>query len=153
MISKMIQKYIWFFLLFTLTALSISTTSAPREKFVIIVNKENEISSISRKELSKIFLKRVRRWDNDEKITPVDQKVEIPVREFFTLRVHKKKVAAIKAYWQKRIFTGRGVPPAELKSSKEVLEYVSEDVNAIGYIRSNSDISNHTVKILTVDYE
>lgn len=134
-------------------ALSISTTSAPREKFVIIIHKDNEITSISRKELSKIFLKRVRRWDNNEKITPVDQKIEIPVREFFTLRVHKKKVTAIKAYWQKRIFTGRGVPPAELKSSKEVLEYVSEDVNAIGYIRSNSDISNYTVKILTVDYE
>lgn len=150
---KTIRSFLFFSLLSSLLISSMSMTSVPVEKYIIIVHKENDITSIDRKELSKIFLKRVRRWTNDEKIIPVDLKTDSSVRESFTARIHKKKVSAIKAYWQKRIFTGRGIPPAELKSSREVLEHVSENVNAIGYIHSNTDISNYAVKTLTVDFE
>ncbi|RMF55584.1 MAG: phosphate ABC transporter substrate-binding protein [Calditrichaeota bacterium] len=128
-----------------------SQTASPGYK--VIVNEENPVSEISVKELSKIFLKRIRKWDNGEKILPVDLEESSPARESFSREVHQKKVSAIKAYWQKQIFTGRGVPPPEKDSPREVLQYIEEHEGAIGYIPENVSIENFKVKVIRVKAE
>ena len=42
--------------------------------YKIIVNNSNSIESITKKNVSKIFLKKTTIWDSDEKIYPVDLK-------------------------------------------------------------------------------
>jgi hypothetical protein len=60
-------------------------------------------------------------------------------------------VASIKAYWQKQIFSGRGVPPEEKKSDEEVLKYVTENPGAVGYIAEATKIDAYNnVKVLTI---
>jgi hypothetical protein len=59
-------------------------------------------------------------------------------------------VSSIKAYWQKQIFSGRGVPPEEKESDEEVLEYVSKNVGAIGYISESAETSAYDVKVLEI---
>ena len=85
------------------------------------------------------------------KYYPVDLNESSKTRENFTKEIHGKKVSAIKAYWQKQIFTGRGVPPPEKSSDKEVLEYVEKNEGAIGYISVRKSISNFDVKNVEVE--
>jgi hypothetical protein len=59
-------------------------------------------------------------------------------------------VSSIKAYWQKQIFSGRGVPPEEKQSDEEVLEYVSKNVGAIGYISESTVRDAYDVKVLEI---
>ena len=46
----------------------------------------------------------------------------------------RRSPAAVRNYWQQRIFTGRGVPPPELASEEAVIKYVTDHPNAIGYV-------------------
>ena len=119
--------------------------------FKIIVHASNPNSKLTKEDVSKLFLKKVKRWkESDEAVLPVDLVEDSPVREKFSKEIHGRKISSIKAYWQKQIFSGRGVPPEEKKSDEEVLEYVSENAGAIGYISESVEIEEDTVKVLEI---
>jgi len=61
-----------------------------------------------------------------ETALPVDLRSDSSVRRKFSESVLKRSVAAIRSYWQQRIFSGREVPPPELDSDAAVLRYVAK---------------------------
>ncbi|MGH1366618.1 MAG: substrate-binding domain-containing protein [Calditrichia bacterium] len=147
-----LKKLAFIFILLPLTFSATKDNNAA-EKFIVIVHAENTLETISRKKLSKMFLKKTSRWESQDLIVPVDQKIESPTRIAFTTTIHKKKISSVKAYWQKKIFTGRAIPPVELSSDKEVLNYIVENPGAIGYVSAECKISTHSVKKLAVLYK
>jgi ABC-type phosphate transport system substrate-binding protein len=120
--------------------------------FKVIVHAANPTKQVSKQELSQLFLKKVKQWkDNNEVILPVDLVDNSPIRQKFSEMIHGREVASIKAYWQKQIFSGRGVPPEEKKSDEEVLKYVSENPGAVGYIAEATKIDAYSnVKVLAI---
>lgn len=111
--------------------------------FVIIVHPDNPTESLSRSEASDLFLKKVARWDSfpipgrpDRKmpVEAVDLESTSAVRSAFSLEVHGRSVDHIKAYWQRKIFSGRDIPPPELASEAEVLAWVRANPGAVGYV-------------------
>ena len=46
-------------------------------------------------------------------IRPVDLRPNAATRRLFSERMLRRSVAAVRSYWQQRIFSGRGVPPPE----------------------------------------
>lgn len=102
--------------------------------FNVIVHRDNPIASITRTELSAIYMKRTRSWAGGREIVPVDQPATSPVRERFSRAVHGKNVAYVTRYWQRLIFSGRGIPPRQLRDDAAVLELVKKRRGAIGYI-------------------
>ena len=119
--------------------------------FKIIIHASNPESELTKQEISKLFLKKVKKWKSSkETVLPVDQVTDSPVRETFSKDIHGRKVASIKAYWQKQIFSGRGVPPEEKGSDKDVLEYVEKRVGAIGYVSKSAEADQYEVKVLKV---
>lgn len=102
--------------------------------FRVVVNKANPVSSLTRAELSAIFMRRVRSWPDGTEIRPLDHRAETRVRERFSRAVHGKSVAYVIRYWQRLIFAGRGIPPPEVPSSAAVMRLVSANRGAIGYI-------------------
>jgi len=120
--------------------------------FKVIVHTSNPTKQLSKQELSQLFLKKVKQWkDHNETVLPVDLVDDSPVRQKFSERIHGRGVASIKAYWQKQIFSGRGVPPEEKKSDEEVLKYVSENPGAVGYIAEATKIDAYNnVKVLAI---
>jgi ABC-type phosphate transport system substrate-binding protein len=106
--------------------------SAP--DFVVIVNAKNRTESASRELVADAFLKKTTRWSDGETIRPVDQSPDAEVRKRFSKAVLKKSVAAVRSYWQQKIFAGRGVPPPELDSDEAVVKYVQKHEGAIGYV-------------------
>lgn len=123
------------------------------DSYSVIVHMDNPTEVINRKTLSKIFLKKRSKWEyaGGIKIMPVDIIVRKPVRTTFTNEIHHKRIAAIKAYWQRQIFTGRGVPPPELQNDLQVLEYVQKNPGAIGYISKAIPLGDYKVKKIRVE--
>ena len=124
---------------------------AQNEGFKVIVNSENPVSSLTVKEVSNLFLKKTSRWSNGVKVLPADMAVSNKLREQFSKAIHGRKVSAIKAYWQKQIFSGRNVPPIEKKTERDVLRFVNENPGAIGYISVSTSTGNYRVVVLKID--
>ena len=103
-------------------------------EFVVIVNAANPITSISRDELVRIFLKQETTWPDGQAILPVDQAADSAVRGTFTREILRRSVGAVKSYWEKQIFSGAAVPPVEKNSNDSVESYVVVNRGAIGYV-------------------
>lgn len=112
--------------------------SAP--DFRVIVNPDNPSTALSRDVLTDAFLKRTTRWNDGETIRPVDQRPESAVRRRFSDSVLQRSVAAVKSYWQQRIFSGRDLPPPELDSDDAVVSYVVKHRGAVGYVSGTAKL-------------
>jgi ABC-type phosphate transport system substrate-binding protein len=111
-----------------------------KPEFRVIVHPKNRIQSASKKFLTDAFLKKTTRWEDGEAIKPVDREPKSAVRKSFTKSVLERSVAAVRNYWQQRIFSGRGVPPPELDSDEEVVAYVLKHRGAVGYVSGSAEL-------------
>lgn len=124
-----------------LLALPAETQPARDLPFRVIVPRGSSQSAISRAELSAIFMMRTRRWPDGSAILPVDQGPRSPIREHFSRSIHGKSVSYVIRYWQRVIFAGRGLPPRELPSDAAVIDFVTTNRGAIGYISREATVS------------
>jgi hypothetical protein len=117
--------------------------------FVMIVNEQNPVVTMPRASVSRLFLKKVSRWDSGVVAMPVDLPADSPVRDAFTRRVLAKSVGSVKAYWQQQIFSGRDLPPPEKAGDDAVLEFVQSNPAAIAYVSPLATLP-HGVRALSV---
>jgi ABC-type phosphate transport system substrate-binding protein len=127
------KKWTFLFLLFGIPLMA-SLLEAGEASFKVIVNASNPVSAMTRAQLSNLFLKKATTWESGRKAFPVDQVESSAARKNFSEVVLKKETHAVVSYWQQQIFSGRGVPPPEKPSDREVLAYVQENPDAIGYV-------------------
>jgi ABC-type phosphate transport system substrate-binding protein len=120
---------------------------AQEKGYKVIVNSSNPLVSISRDNVSRIFLKKATKFPNGRGAFPVDLPVNSSTREGFSKDVHGKPSSAVDAYWQQLIFSGRDVPPAQ-KSESGALDFVRSNENGIGYVSAGADTAG--VKVISV---
>lgn len=123
-----------------------SALAEERGGFRVVVNSQSPSEPVDRAFIADAFLKKVTRWPDGETIRAVDLRFDAPTRQEFSERVLQRSPAAVRNYWQQRIFTGRGVPPPELASDEAVLAYVREHRGAVGYVSAGAETSS--VKVL-----
>jgi ABC-type phosphate transport system substrate-binding protein len=110
--------------------------------FKVVVNKKNPVYTMTRDEVSRIFLKKNPQWRGGEPMLPVDLISSNPLREIFSRSIHQQPLRVINIYWQKKIFTGTGLPPVQKMNDAEVLAFVSEHPGAIGYVSAGADLES-----------
>jgi len=88
-------------------------------------------------------------WDTRKPVLPVDQTADSPVRRTFTKQVHRRTIASVQTYWQQQTFAGRGVAPPERASDVDVLNYIRQFPNGIGYVTADADLGSD-IKVLIV---
>jgi ABC-type phosphate transport system substrate-binding protein len=137
-----------FVLVFVYGAAVGTRVASGAEGFRVIVNLDNPMSSMDRRFLADVYLKKATRWPSDEAIRPVDLGPGSPARRTFSDEVLKRSVAAVKSYWQQKVFSGQGVPPPELDSDSEVVRFVLKNPGAVGYVSSSGNVAG--VKIVAV---
>lgn len=108
--------------------------------FRVIVNPDNPSASLSRDFLADVYLKRITRWSDGEAVHPADQRTGAAVRERFSDDILKRSVAAMKRYWQQRIFAGRELPPPELDGDDAVVSYVLKHRGGVGYVSGSAKL-------------
>jgi ABC-type phosphate transport system substrate-binding protein len=123
-------------LLVALSTAPVAFAAGPR----LVVHASNSIPSITKSRAADLFLKRVTRWDNGRAVIPVDLSEKTPARAVFCKEMLGKEVAWVKSYWQKMIFSGRATPPAELSSEAELLDFIRNNADAIGYVGESATL-------------
>ena len=129
-----------------LCAAPLAAQDAP---YRVVVNAANPIARLTRDQVSRIFLRKVTLWDNRQAVLPVDQVAESAVRRSFTKQVHRRTIAAVRTWWQQETFAGRAVAPPERSSDREVLAYIRQYPNAIGYVHADVNLGGD-IKVLVV---
>lgn len=107
-------------------------------QYKLVVHAENPTTEIDAATVARMFIKKLKRWDDDVEVMPVDQERTSDVRQAFSQAIHGKSVNAIKSYWQRMIFSGRNVPPEEYATDDLVIKFVSQNRGGIGYVASTT---------------
>lgn len=124
----------------------IAQSGEPR--YWVIVHPDNPTNSLPREEVSRLFLKKVTRWEDGRTAAPVDLAESSRARDAFSRDVHHRPPSAIKKYWQQMVFSGESAPPPEVATEADVLAMVRSDPAAIGYVSDEAVLRG--VKILDV---
>ena len=114
---------------------------------VFIVNTSVETKSLSKSDIKEIFLGEKITWDNGNEIViaVIDDST---IHELFTRTYLKKSAVQFLRYWRNQVFCGKGSLPKYLKSEKEMLQFVADTKNALGYI--SSETSAEGVKVMNI---
>ena len=121
-------------------ATTVSAQQAAPPPYRVIVHPRNPVASVDRQFLEDAFLKKTASWPQDGVIRPADLAPSSAVRRRFCREVLARSVAAVRAYWQQRIFSGRDVPPPEFDSDEKVVDYVLKHQGAVGYVSGTADL-------------
>jgi len=120
--------------------LTLLPTMAAAAEMVVIVNSKSGIDRLSRDEVVNIFLSRSRQLPSGLSALPVDLPAIHPDKTSFYHRLVNKELAEINSYRTRLFFSGRGNPPILATSTEDLLEIVSINPSAIGYLeRSRID--------------
>lgn len=125
--------------------LGVQANGAADVGFRVIVHPNNSVASLTPDEVSRIFLKRTRTWENGQSIQVVDLAPSSPVRASFSKSIHHRTVANVTSFWQQQLFSGTDVPPPERASETEVVAFVRSNPNAIGYVGNDTAIEGTKV--------
>jgi TonB family protein len=116
--------------------LVVGDASAQDGGFKIVVNSQNPISAVSSTQLSNLYGRRMKNWDNGEPVQPVHQ-IPNPVREAFSRDVPGATT----------VVPGEPPTPA-VASDRDVLAYVRLKPGAIGYVSASAPVDG--VKVVSI---
>lgn len=111
----------------------------------IVVNPENPISIISKKELTQIYLRKKNFSNEGLALVPMDLRSN---KMDFYEGVLNKPFPLVKRYWTRAIFSGKGTPPKEFRDVDSLLKYLSDMPGGLAYIPEGSDLKN--LKVLKI---
>ena len=148
-LSSFPQIAAWCVLLAFAASFLLVSPAVAQSDFQVIVHKDNPKTEFTKKDLDKIFLKRDKTWDHGPTIEPVNLPDDSKTRDQFSEEIHGRSTSSIESYWQRQIFSGRGVPPEELDDDDAVIAFVTANPGGIGYVGSGTKLPD-TVKAITI---
>lgn len=112
--------------------------------YSVIVNKSND-AELNNDNIGRVFLGRDNSFPNGKSAEAINLADSNNVRQAFDKEVVGRSTSQVNSHWAKVTFTGKGTPP-KVMTEQEVLNYVSSNENAIGYVPSN--MVNDSVKVV-----
>ncbi len=131
-----------------MAVLIFAASVAHADEIVLVVNPANALSEMTLKDVKKIYLGKSKFFPGGGKVIAADQPEKSMIRKVFYEVMIDKSAAKLKAYWSKRIFTGKGTPPIIKKDDEAMLAWVAEQPLALGYVYRKS--VNDSVKVLNL---
>jgi len=128
------------------TALLLGLSAMAHSEVDVIGNKADSVGHLGESQVAKLYLGKASKLPDGTVVEVVDLPVGNPVREEFYNKVLHKTERQVRAYWAKRIFTGKGSPPATLPDEQAVVDWVAGGRGRLGYV-SGSAVSDR-VKVL-----
>lgn len=128
-----------------LLLLSFLCTAKVNAEILVIVNSANPLRSISAQDLKNIYLGKSHRFPDGGNVEAFNLDYD-GTREKFEAKILGKNKSALGRYWSKRIFTGKGRPPKSVGDDRAMIETVSRQTDAIGYIKAGT--ASNKVKVI-----
>lgn len=130
--------------------LLIISVHAQSTEFAVVVNKNNAIISLSKREIIDIYMGRYLTFPDGETSQPFDLPAQSALKNDFYLKLVNKDEQKINAYWARLLFSGRAKPPSPSASVKDALNKIASSPFAIGYIPL-SQVTDAVKVVYTVD--
>ena len=111
---------------------------------LVIVTSADNTEKLKLEDVARIFLGKVTRYPSGEVVEPLNMDPSDPSFAEFARIVLKKTPSQLKAYWAKRIFTGKGKPPRSISSTEELRALVASNKRYLSYLDKNN--VDHTVR-------
>ena len=102
--------------------------------FKIIVNPVNPVTTLSKSQLTNIFLRRTTSWENGQPVKPVDQAETSPLREAFSREILGLSPTAA----AQQAGAASNEPLLAVASDREVLAYVRLKPGGVGYVSASA---------------
>jgi len=137
--------------LFILFPLFLSVSWKDNSSLVVIVNSHNSTDKLTKSEVKLIYLRKItKRWNSINKnIVPVDRKDSPDIRKDFLNTVLGMTDDELERYFTEQTYKYEDLPPIQLSSDAEVIDFVGKNIGAIGYVSINSVSSdNSSVKVI-----
>ena len=131
----------WILLAILALALTVScarllTVSAALEEVDVVVNKSNDLATLSREEVRRIFMGDKSSWPGGKRITVLMLAPDQPERVVILRAVFKMNESEYTKYFLQAAFTGRVLAaPRDLPSAAQMKARLAANPNAIGYLK------------------
>lgn len=112
---------------------------------LVIGSAGSGVSRLSGSDVEELYLGKAVQLPDGTRAEVVDLPGGHPVRDEFYQKVIGKDPSQIKAYWAKRIFTGKGSPPDTKPSEDAVVQWVADKPGRIGYVSPSADTESVSV--------
>ncbi len=125
------------------------------QELLVIVNKDNPINSMSKEQVTDLFMGRTPYFPSGDAVVKLDAPSSSDVRKLFYQSLVNMSLPEINAYWARLMFSGRATPPMQVPKEQDIVKLVSGNTNAIGYISKplsgelNDDIK--TIFVISMD--
>ncbi len=103
----------------------------------VIVHPSND-SNFDKRTIEKFFLGKKKIFSNGAKAVLLTLPDSSKTTEEFNSSLLGKDTKQLKAYWSKLVFTGKATPPREMASEEQMVEFISDNPNTIGFVSSDS---------------
>ncbi|SLM28821.1 conserved hypothetical protein [Desulfamplus magnetovallimortis] len=103
----------------------------------VIVHPDFPIQALSSREVSDIYLGRLRALPSGNNILILEHEQDSYLRENFFRLLNGMTLKRLNAYWARLQFSGAIQPPPILQNSKEVVAIIKNVPSAIGYVDTN----------------
>lgn len=114
----------------------------------IVVAPQVPLETITIEQLERLYLHRPDRYPQGVKLTPLDQSAGSEIRKHFVRNVLWKSEIEVAEFWSRRMYSGKGRPPRQLRGDEAMLREVSERPGSIGYV--DAAAVDERVKVLLV---
>ncbi len=120
-----------YLLIILLLSTSMVNASGVGAELVVIVNPESGVEQLDRTDVINIYMGRFQKLPSGISAFPVDVAGD---KSVFYQQLVKKTLPEIQSYWARLIFSGRASPPRQAQDSEEVLDIISNNKGAVGYL-------------------
>lgn len=117
----------------------------------VIVNPKNSAISMTKNEVSALYLGRYQAFQDGSFSLPFDHPADSQARADFYRLLTDKNIEYINAYWARILFAGQATPPRQLKNDAAVASMVRQNASAIGYVSDPSLLKD--VKVVLTLHE
>ncbi len=119
-------------------------------ELVVVVTDKSLVSEIDIKTARKIFLGKTVALPNGPIAVPIYFNRSSPAYAEFTEYLLQKSPGQLRAYWAKRVFSGRGRRPAIVSSVEELNQSLSANLSAFGFL-DRKDVDDSLRIVLVVN--
>lgn len=139
-------------LLFVASSSFTTSSSSAGTEIAVIVNKDNPIASLSAGEAKLYYLRKIKkRWEGINKnIRPADRKTKCAEQEVFYSKVLGMVADDVEKYFIARQYQNAEKPQDKFASDKDIIDFVSDEGGAIGYVNTGSLTAEAKTKVKVV---
>ncbi|MCV2359022.1 phosphate ABC transporter substrate-binding protein [Paucibacter sp. TC2R-5] len=130
----------------TLALLSCLPSISLAADWVLVANAKSSINKLDADAVGNLYLGKSTDLPGVGSVAVLDLPEGSTTRDSFYQDVTKKDASALKAYWARMIFTGKGQPPRAMDSAAAVKKAVAANPSAVGYIEKSA--VDASVKVL-----